>query len=270
MSGNKLYYEEKGKGKTILFIHGFRVNTFTWRHVIPEFSQNYRCIAIDLKGFGKSPKPYDGKYSFFDHLENVMKFIDEKGLKNFAIVGNSYGGGLAMAIAQRFKEENREDEIKGLVLIDTMAYIQELPPFIKALTIPIISEIMSILIHPETATKNALKEVWHDYSKVNQEIINAYKVKSLRDRYCAIQTARQILRGNVEDFVNKIKEIEIPSLIIWGDKDRIIPLKTGHKLNKDLKNSELKIIENCGHVPQEECPKKTSTLIKDFFGKINF
>jgi len=92
----------------------------------------------------------------------------------------------------------------------------------------------------------------------------------LRDRYCAIQTARQILRGNVEDFVNKIKEIEIPSLIIWGDKDRIIPLKTGHKLNKDLKNSELKIIENCGHVPQEECPEKTCALIKDFFEKINF
>ncbi len=266
----KLYYEEKGEGKPILFIHGFGVNTFTWRHLIPEFSKNYRCIAVDLKGFGKSPKPYDTRYSFFDHLENVMEFIEEKGLKDFAIVGNSYGGGLAMGITLEFKKRGIADTIKGLVLIDTMAYIQELPPFMKVLTLPIISEILSLIIPPEVATKNALKEVWHHYSKVTEEVIKAYKVKSLRDRYCSIKTARQLLKGNIENFVNGIKEIETKSLIIWGDKDRIIPIKTAYKLEKDLKNSKLKIIENCGHVPQEECPKKTIEIMKNFFIEIGF
>ncbi len=266
----KLYSETRGHGKTILFIHGFGVNTFTWRYLTGEFSKSYRCIAVDLKGFGKSPKPFDNRYSFFDHLANVLDFIDENSLKDFVIVGNSYGGGLAMGVALEFKKLGREEEIKGLVLIDTMAYIQELPPFIKILTLPVISEILSLIIPPETATKNALKEVWHDYSKVTKDVIDAYKVKSIRDRYCAIKTARQILKGNIEDFVNGIKQIDTKSLIIWGDKDRIIPLKTGYKLEKDLKNSKLKVIENCGHVPQEECPDKTISLIKEFFKELNF
>ncbi len=266
----KLYYEEKGKGKPILFIHGFGANTFAWRYLIPEFSKNYRCIAIDLKGFGKSPKPYDNRYSFFDHLENVLKFIEGKRLKDFAIVGNSYGGGLAMGIALEFKKKGIANTIKGLVLIDTMAYIQELPPFMKILTLPIISEILSLIIPPEVATKNVLKEVWHDYSKVTEEVIKVYKVKSLRDRYCSIKTARQLLKGDIEGFVKGIKEIETNSLIIWGNKDRIIPLKTAYKLEKELKNGRLKVIENCGHVPQEECPQKTIEIMKNFFKEIGF
>ncbi len=266
----KLYSETKGKGKTILFIHGFGVNTFTWRHLIPHFSKNYRCMAIDLKGFGKSPKPFDNKYSFFDHLQNVLEFIEEQDLSDFVIVGNSYGGGLAMGIAIEFKKLQKEDRIKGLVLIDTMAYIQELPPFIKILTIPVLSELLSLVIPPSFATKNALKEVWYDYSKVSEDVIDAYKVKSIRDRYCAIKTARQILKGNIEEFVNSLKNIETDSLIIWGEKDRIIPLKTAYKLHKDLKKSKLEIIKNCGHVPQEECPEKTIKLIEKFFSEIRF
>ncbi len=266
----ELYFEERGKGKTILFLHGFGVHTYTWRHLIPDFSKDYRVISPDLKGFGKSPKPFDGKYSFFNHLEEILNFIERKKLKDFVIVGNSYGGGLAMGIALEFKKLGKEKEIKGLVLIDTMAYIQELPPFMKILTLPVISEILSLIIPPKKATENALKEVWHDFSKVGEEIVNAYKVKSLRDRYCSIQTARQLLKGDIEGFVNGIKEIKTPTLIIWGGEDRIIPLKTGLKLERDLENSYLKIIENCGHVPQEECPEKTIKLIKDFFAKINF
>ncbi len=266
----KLYSETKGKGKTILFIHGFGVNTYTWRHLIPHFSNNYRCIAIDLKGFGKSPKPFDNRYSFFDHLQNVLEFIEEQNLKEFVIVGNSYGGGLAMGIAIEFKKQKREKDIGGLVLIDTMAYIQELPAFIRILTLPIISEILSLVIPPSFATKNALKEVWYHYSKVSEDVIEAYRVKSIRDRYCAIKTARQILKGSIEEFVNSLKNIETDSLIIWGEKDRIIPLKTAYKLHKDLKNSKLEIIKDCGHVPQEECPEKTIKLIEDFFSEIRF
>ncbi|BBB33650.1 conserved hypothetical protein [Thermotomaculum hydrothermale] len=266
----KLYSETMGQGKTILFIHGFGVNTYTWRYLMPEFSKSYKCIAINLKGFGKSPKPFDNKYSFFDHLENVLKFIEENRLKDFVIVGNSYGGGLAMGIALEYKKRGIEENLKGLVLIDTMAYIQELPPFMKILTLPVISEILSILIPPSVATKNALKEVWHNYHKVTEDVVNAYKVKSIRDRYCSIKTARQILKGNIEGFVNGIKEIDTKSLIIWGDKDKIIPIKTAYKLEKDLKNSRLEIIENCGHVPQEECPEKTIEIIKNFLKEIEF
>ena len=175
-----------------------------------------------------------------------------------------------MGIALEFKKRGKGDSIKALVLIDTMAYIQELPPFMKILTLPVISEILSLIIPPEVATKNALKEVWNDYSKVSKNIIEAYKVKSLRDRYCSIKTARQLLKGDIEGFVNGIKEIETNSLIIWGNKDRIIPIKTAYKLEKDLKNSRLEVIENCGHVPQEECPEKTIEIMKNFFKEICF
>src|SRR3990170_6705993 len=83
----KLYYSEEGKGPPLLLIHGFGASTFTWRFVAPELAKSHRVIAVDLKGFGQSDKPFDERYSVFDQAELLAQLIVDKDLRDLTLVG---------------------------------------------------------------------------------------------------------------------------------------------------------------------------------------
>src|SRR3970040_1651540 len=92
----KLFYQEEGKGPPLLLIHGFGASTYTWRYVAPELAQTHRVIAVDLKGFGQSDKPFDERYSVFDQAELLKQLIIDNKLRDLALVGHSYGGGVVL------------------------------------------------------------------------------------------------------------------------------------------------------------------------------
>ena len=94
-----LYYEEQGKGPPVLLLHGFGASTFTWRHVAPDLAETHRVIAVDLKGFGQSDKPFDERYSVSDQAELLAQLIEDKDLRDLTIVGHSFGGGVALRLA---------------------------------------------------------------------------------------------------------------------------------------------------------------------------
>src|SRR5919108_4097602 len=89
-----LHFAALGKGRTLLFLHGFGANSYTWSKVSPTLSQNYRLILIDLKGHGASPKPNDRAYSLHDQAELVSAFITDNGLEDVTLIGHSLGGGI--------------------------------------------------------------------------------------------------------------------------------------------------------------------------------
>src|SRR5262249_15605929 len=95
----KLFYEEEGKGPPIPLIHGFRTSPYTWRHIAPVLALTHRVIAVDLKGFGQSDKPFDARYSVFDQAELLAQFIEDHDLRDLTIVGHSFGGGVALRLA---------------------------------------------------------------------------------------------------------------------------------------------------------------------------
>jgi pimeloyl-ACP methyl ester carboxylesterase len=122
----RLWVEEHGQGEPVLMIHGLGASIYTWRHLIPDLSRSFRIIAVDLKGAGKSDKPLDEAYGILDQAALLKVFVDRKGLSNLTIVGHSFGGGVALALALDLNETS-PGMLKRLVLLASVAYRQQLP-----------------------------------------------------------------------------------------------------------------------------------------------
>ena len=262
-----LYYEEHGKGAPILLIHGFGASSFTWRHMIPELAKTYRVITVDLKGFGQSDKPFDERYSALDQAELIAQLIEDKDLRDLTIVGHSFGGGVALrlAIAANHRLGGR---IARLVLLDSIAYPQQIPMAFRLLDMPLVSQVGVRMVPPSVQTRVALQIAYFDDSKIDEETVEIYSapLKTAAGKHAIIHSARQIVPEDIDQLPDLYKTITLPTLILWCDHDRIVPLEVGIKLRRTLPNSTLRLVEGCGHMPQEEQPNPTLSLLKGFIG----
>jgi len=263
----KLYYEERGKGSPLLLIHGFGASTYTWRFVAPELAKTHWVIAVDLKGFGQSDKPFDERYSIFDQAELLAQLIEEKDLRNLTLVGHSFGGGVALLLALQ-ANKRLDGRITRLVLLDSIAYPQHIPVFFRLLDVPLVSQLGVRMVPPSVQTRVALEIAYFDDSKIDPAEIEAYAapLKTAAGKHAIIHSARQILPEDIAELSESYKTIELPTLILWCDHDRIVPLEVGLRLRRTLPNSTLRLVEDCGHMPQEEQPASTLSQILGFIG----
>jgi pimeloyl-ACP methyl ester carboxylesterase len=263
----KLYYEEEGKGPPVLLIHGFGASTYTWRHIAPELARDHRVIAVDLKGFGQSDKPFDGRYSVFDQADLLAQLIEDKDLHNLTLVGHSFGGGVALLLALE-ADHRLEGRISKLVLIDSIAYPQNIPVFFRLLDVPLVSQLGVRMVPPSVQTRVALRIAYFDDSKIDPDEVETYAapLKTAAGKHAIIHSARQIMPDDLAEISERYKSIELPTLILWCDHDRIVPLEVGLKLRRTLPNSTLRLVDDCGHMPQEEQPETTLKLLEGFIG----
>jgi pimeloyl-ACP methyl ester carboxylesterase len=263
----KLYYSEEGKGPPVLLIHGFGASTFTWRFVAPELAKSHRVIAVDLKGFGLSDKPFDGRYSVYDQAELLAQLIEDKDLRDLTLVGHSFGGGVALLLALE-ANQRLDGRITRLVLLDSIAFPQNIPVFFRLLDVPLVSQIGVRMVPPSVQARVALQIAYFDDSKIDPEEVELYAapLKTAAGKHAIIYSARQIVPEDIAELSERYKTIELPTLILWCDHDRIVPLEVGIKLRRTLPNSTLRLVEECGHMPQEEQPASTLALIKGFIG----
>jgi len=262
----RLAYRDQGKGKPVLLLHGFGASSYTWRHVEPVLiASGHRVLTLDLKGFGLSDKPFDDGYSIFDQAALVSQFIDSLGLKKLSVIGHSLGGGVALVLALD-KNPAKRERIARLVLIDTIAYSQNIPIAFNILRTPILGKISSSLVPLDIQTRIALRLAYYDNSKFDSRDVKQYAgpLKDKGSRHAMIQTARQILPENLPELSSRYKNIKIPALIIWCDHDRVIKPTIGLRLHNNLPNSTFHILRECGHLPQEEKPVQTVKLLQDF------
>jgi pimeloyl-ACP methyl ester carboxylesterase len=263
----KLYYEEQGHGSPVLLIHGFGASTYTWRFVAPELAKTHRVIAVDLKGFGQSDKPFDERYSVLDQAELLAQLIEEKDLRNLTLVGHSFGGGVALLLALK-ANQRLDGRITRLVLLDSIAYPQNIPVFFRLLDMPLVSQLGVRMVPPLVQTRIALQIAYFDDSKIDPEEVELYAapLKTAAGKHAIIYSARQIMPDGIAELSESYNTIGLPTLILWCDHDRIVPLEVGIKLRRTLPNSTLRLVEDCGHMPQEEQPASTLSLIKGFIG----
>ncbi|HUW74425.1 MAG TPA: alpha/beta hydrolase [Methyloceanibacter sp.] len=261
----KLFYEEKGQGSPILLIHGFGASTYTWRRIAPALAETHRVIAVDLKGFGQSDKPFDERYSIFDQAELLKQLIVGNDLRDLTLVGHSFGGGVALLLALD-DDPRLEGRISKLVLLDTIAYAQDIPVSFRMLNMPVVSHLGVRMLPPAVQARLALRIAYLDNSKIEDEEVEMYAapLRTAAGKHAIIHSARQIIPEGLEEISERYKTITVPTLIGWCDHDRIVPLDVGLKLRRTLPNAHLKIIDDCGHMPQEEQPEATLELIQGF------
>lgn len=265
----RLAYRDRGKGHPVLLLHGFGASSYTWRHVEPALvAAGHRVLTIDLKGFGHSDKPLDDRYSIFDQAALVSAFMDQMQLKRVYLVGHSLGGGVALVLALDDDPAKRR-RVDKLVLIDSVAYSQNIPIAFNILRTPVIGPIGSRLVPLEFQTRVALKLAFFDDSKFDDRDVEQYAapLKDKGSRHAMIQTARQILPENLPELSSRYKTIETPTLILWCDHDKVIKPNIGLRLHRDLPNSIFEVIGNCGHLPQEERPEDTVQQLRQFLGQ---
>jgi pimeloyl-ACP methyl ester carboxylesterase len=262
----RLAYRDQGKGKAVLLLHGFGASSYTWRHVEPALAAaGHRVLTVDLKGFGLSEKPLDKNYSIFDQAALISSFIDQLGLKQVTLIGHSLGGGVALVLALD-KDKKKSKRISKLVLIDSIAYAQNIPIAFSILRTPVLGKISSALVPLDVQTRIALRLAYYDNSKFDSRDVKRYAdpLKDKGSRHAMIQTARQILPENLPELSSRYKTIQIPALIVWCDHDKVIKPAIGLRLHNDLPNSIFYVVRKCGHLPQEEKPQQTIRLIENF------
>ena len=264
----RLAVMDKGKGRPILLLHGFATSSFTWQAIEPELAKSHRVIAVDLRGFGASDKPLDDHYSIFDQADAIEAFIEQENLKDLTIVGHSFGGGIALALALRATEQGHS-RIRNLVLIDSIAYKQPIPIFFQLLQIPVLGEVSMTLVPPEVQATQGLRLAYYDRDKITARAVAEYAntLYSPASKHALIKTVEQIIPPNIEEISSRYKTIKLPTLVLWCKDDKVVPPIFGRRLRADIKPSELVVFDHCGHMPQEEKPEDTARAIEAFLAR---
>lgn len=258
-----LYAEEHGHGRPLLLLHGLGASTYTWRNLIPSLAQRHRVIAIDLKGFGSSQKPFDQDYSLRDHAALVAAFIRKRRLRDVTLIGHSFGGAIALLVTLEF---NRREpgRIRDLVLMSAPAYNQPSTEFIDFLRTPVLPYAAMALVPPELAIWLSLDD--EQATHMSSDDIRAY-ARPFHDpgaQHALITTARQIVPADVDRITARYPSIKQPTLIVWCDGDPIVPLATGRHLASVLPNARLQVLKGCGHAPQHDRPRAVWHLLRRF------
>ena len=266
----QINYEIHGNGSsTIVFLHGFGASVESWRDIQLPLSQGNTLIFLDLKGFGLSSKPDDGKYSLDDQAEIVLAFLKANHFDDITLAGNSYGGAVAVFTYLRDRSDQGEGIVRRLILIDAAAYVQVFPFFIDVLRKPILNWVVMNLVPTQLMARVILHYLFYDPTKVSEERIarHAEYLGQPGSYDSFVDCARQMVPANPDSISTLIKTIAVPALIIWGANDPAIPLEQGQRLHRDIQNSQLVIVPRCGHMPQEESPELTVNAIQNFLGQ---
>ena len=263
-----LAYSEYGtqQSETLLFLHGFGENRQTWRFITPELSKKYHVVTVDFKGFGESPKLDDDAYSVYDQAEFIKAFIEKKNLNNVTVVGRSFGGGVALVLALIQEDNLMGDRIKNLILINSMSYQQRLPSMMETLNTPLIGYLGIHLLSSDKIAEEGYRFAFYNDSLIPKESV-AYTSQCLTAplaKYAYLQTVHQLIPDDIAMMEQRYREIDLPTLILWGREDVSIHVEMAYRLRRTLRNSRLKIFSKVGHMPQEERPDLVIKEIEKF------
>jgi len=263
-----LYCRMYGSGPPILALHGLGASIYSWRHFAgnPKFKNN-RVILIDFRGAGDSPKPHDKKYSLIDQANLIYAFIQEYNLTNLTLMGNSYGGAVSLYLAIRLCKEH-PNRLAKLILLDPGGYDEDLPDFLKVLRTPILGWLAVHILPTELQAYIVLHLSYFDDAKITDPQIAAYArpIASHGGRHALLETAKEAIPKNVNEIIAEYPTINVPTLIVWGANDEVLPSKLGGMLHAAIPGSQFKLIKDCGHVPQEERPEETICWMREFLG----
>lgn len=239
---------DRGQGSAAVLIHGMFGDFLDWEPALEPLAAGHRVIALDLPGFGSSSKPRR-EYSADFFISTLHDFFQQLELKEFTLAGNSFGGQIAMLYALQHPEA-----VSKLVLVNSGGFRKHTAEE-KAMIEPRFSEAVIAGLTPEI---NALLfgGVFTQPSQTSVRYLAKQNAKLQRPDYPAYAYAvSQSIRLSLATYlVDRLPELKCPTLLVWGEKDQVLPLSQAELALTQLRNGQLKIIPGCGHAPQLECP----------------
>ena len=248
----------------LLLLHGTGASLHTWEGWAAALKGKKRVIRIDLPGFGLTG-PFAGQYASDDYRGDsyarfVLDLLDALDVPRASIGGNSLGGEVAwravVMAPQRFDK---------LILVDASGYAfapDELPLGFRVARVPLLNRIGETLL-PRALVAATLRSVYGDPARVSDELVERYFEMTLREgnRHALGQRLQQLELG---EHAERIKGLALPTLVLWGGRDRLIPPINAQRFAADIHGAKLLLFDNLGHVPQEEDPARTAAAVLEF------
>ena len=246
--GNRIHYYEGGSGAPVVLVHGLGSRAEDWANLMPQLKQaGFHVYAIDLLGYGRSAQPANATYSIPEEAQYVEEFIAQRGLEKVNLVGWSMGGWVAMRVAL-----DRPERIGRLVLCDAAGLRFE-PSFtvfdFEPTTVPAVQRLYRMLM-PQPAEVPAF---------LARDMVRKFKQLN----WVVDRSARSMFRG-VDLLDGKLDRLQMPTLILWGKQDHLIPLATGVSMHEQIPQSVLEIYDGCGHLAPGQCAARIGPRMIDF------
>ena len=254
VEGNKIRYLETGHSKsTLILVHGLGASAERWSRAIPYFEKEYHIIVPDLIGFGYSDKPVvDYTTDFFSDF--LKKFLDSVGIEKPNIIGSSLGGQVTAEYASKNKN------IKKLTLVSPSGVMKQTTPALDAY-------IMAALYPNEANAKNAFEMMEGSGLEVDASIVEGFieRMKLPNAKMAFMSTILGL--KNAEIITNKLQSINVPTLIVWGSSDPVIPINHADGFVSSIKDCRFYRMDNCGHTPYVQDPEGFAKIVLDFLSE---
>lgn len=258
-----VHYRDEGNpldSLPIVLIHGTGSSLHTFDEWTTALKNKKRVVRMDLPAFGLTGPFPNRDYSIDHYLVFIKDFLSARGIRHCVLAGNSLGGQIAWEFTL-----NNPAMVDKLILIDAAGYPLQstsVPIAFKMARIPFLNKSLTF-ITPRFIVKTSVENVYADKSKVTEALVDRYFNLSLRtgnrqafvDRMTAVYDTSRVLQ---------LKNIQQPTLVLWGEQDLLIPIENAYRFHQDMPNDSLVILKNVGHVPMEESATESLDAVIKF------
>ncbi len=265
LHGHDLAYRLVGEGQTLVLIHGIASDSRTWLEAIRRLSSHYRVLAPDLLGHGASAKPA-GDYSLGAHACSLRDLLQALGIHRVTLVGHSLGGGIALQLTYQFPEL-----CERMVLVSSGGLGRDVNPLLRVLSFPGAEFLLPLAFPPLVVRRGealrkwvhdkgihapGLAEKWSAYASLADEQTRQAFVRELR---AVVDRGGQFVSAH-----DRLYLARRPTLIVWGDRDSIIPVSHARLAHEAIHGSRLEIFPGAEHFPHAEFPDRFAEVLEDF------
>jgi pimeloyl-ACP methyl ester carboxylesterase len=264
--GARVNYVEIGDGPPLLFVHGLSGCWQNWLENIPYFARSHRVIAVDLPGFGASPMP-PWELTIPAYGRFLRDFCERLGVDRCSLVGNSMGGFVATEVA--ITDPERVDDLTlvsaaGITWARARREPAEMLARVGRAAAPLVLRFELSAIRRPRIRELAFRGVFHDPNALRREMLWENVVPAFQSPG-TFDSMRNLVGHDIRD---RLEEIGVPTLIVWGRNDRVVPIPAAFSYKKRIgDNAELIIFDQCGHVPQIERPVRFNRVVEKFLAR---
>lgn len=244
--------------ETIVLIHGFLSSLFCFRKIVPLLTEHFNVLMIDYPPFGKSGKTKKFQYGYTNIAKSIWTLLEQLKIERIYLAGHSMGGQIALHMILQ-----NQKGVEKAILLCSSAYVPRMKPALVFFSyLPFFEKFIKRHLG-KTGVLGNLHSVVYDRNMIDEEMIEGYLAPFRDDEiFIALKKMIRDFEGDLPK--EKLEQIQVPCLLIWGDSDRIVPLELGKQLAEEIPNSKLVILEKTGHLLPEEKPEDVTQAIVTF------
>lgn len=253
-----IHYRDEGEGEPLVLLHGSFASLHTFDAWVERLSKHYRVLRFDMPGFGLSDLEESAQLTIPTYVHYLRRFLNLMGIDRCFLAGSSLGGWIAWEFAVADPQR-----VRKLVLMDAAGYLSldNVPLPFQMARAPFISGMMKYSIQ-RPLVERFVSQVYSDQRKITPELIDRYY--ELFAKRGNPEAFLSFAKGRFRDNTPHLRNLQVPTLIIWGEDDRWLSVQNAYRFHEDIPYSELIIYQHVGHIPMEEVPETTARDLRIF------